>query len=92
MPLPEDVHPAHSPTDTILESPEQLHLFRLLQIKYSLKVEIDTGLRHSRGSILKLANDVLLAAERIQAPLCTKKAAFDAISQYIEERTSHLET
>lgn len=86
--LPEDVHPDHTPTRTILTTPTQLALFRLLQIKYALKIEIRTGLKHSKGSVLKLANDVL-AANNLPTHR-TKQAAFDALSTHIDSITADL--
>lgn len=86
--LPEDVHPNHTPQHTLLTSPTQIALFHLLQIKYSLKIEIRTGLRHSRGSVLKLANEVFKANDLpVQR---TKQAAFDQISAHIDSITADL--
>jgi hypothetical protein len=32
-----------------------LNVYRMLQMYYALRVEVTTGLRHSRGSVMKLA-------------------------------------
>jgi hypothetical protein len=37
----------------VVENPGRL--FRLLQIKHMLSIEVNTGLTHSRGSVLKVA-------------------------------------
>lgn len=83
MPDPED-------KSTILDTPDQIELFRLLQMKYALKTEIDTGLRHSRGSILKLVNRTLIFNSFITKPKRTKKEALQALDAYIGEKTQHL--
>lgn len=64
--------------DTILDTPNQIELFHLLQMKYALKIEISTGLRHSRGSVLNLVNNVL------NTNLRTKKAALAALEAHID--------
>lgn len=74
----------HAGDDVILETPTQLELFHLLQMKYALKIEISTGLRHSRGSVLNLVNNVLNTNHR------TKKAALTALEAHIGEKTKHL--
>jgi hypothetical protein len=71
-------------TDTILDTPTQLELFHLLQMKYALKIEIGTRLRHSRGSVLKLVNNVLNTNHR------TKQAALDALEKHIDEITARI--
>lgn len=38
-----------------LKTPEELRYFRLCQHYYALRIEIETGLHHSRGSIMKSA-------------------------------------
>lgn len=34
-----------------------MNVYRMMQMYYALKVEVATGLRHSRGSVMKLAQD-----------------------------------
>ncbi len=38
----------------IIDTPEGIAAFRETQIYFALKIEATTGLRHSRGSVLKL--------------------------------------
>jgi hypothetical protein len=85
----------HSKTEakaagTILDTPDQLELFHLLQMKYALKIEINTGLRHSRGSVLNLINDTLLKNDFIERPLDRKVLALEALDRYIEMKTKTL--
>lgn len=65
----------------VLDTPEQIALFHWLQVKYALRIEIRTGLRHSRGSVLNQANKMLKADHR------TKQAALDAVEAKIAELT-----
>lgn len=69
---------------TILDTPKQIELFHLMQMKYALKIEINTGMRHSRGSIMNLVNKTLGTSYQ------TKQTAYDAIDAYIGEKTKHL--
>lgn len=40
-------------SNVVISSPKGLERFRLLQIKYAMKIEICTGMRHSRlGSVV----------------------------------------
>lgn len=61
----------------VIDTPEGIQVFRVLQLKYALSIEIKTGMRHSRGSILKLVNQEFGTSFR------TKQEAFD----YLEELT-----
>lgn len=38
----------------IIDTPEGIEAFAALQAFYALKLEVETGLRHSRGSVMKL--------------------------------------
>lgn len=40
---------------TLIDKPEGLRYFQLLQVRYALDIQATTGLVHSRGSVLKLA-------------------------------------
>jgi hypothetical protein len=40
----------------VIEGPEQIAMFRLLQIKHALRLEIKTGMKLKGGSLLKLVN------------------------------------
>jgi hypothetical protein len=39
---------------TMIDTPEGIANYRKLQMYYALKLEIGTGLRHSRGSVMNL--------------------------------------
>ena len=39
-----------------IEGPERMDHFHNLQLKYALRIEVKTGMRHSGGSILKMVN------------------------------------
>lgn len=67
----------------ILDQPWQLEMFHLLQIKYALRIEVNTGMRHSKGSVLNQANAVLLRNGVITKPLRTKRLALRAMEDYI---------
>lgn len=41
---------------TTIDTPEGIAFFQLLQMRGALRIEIATGMRHSRGSVLKLVN------------------------------------
>lgn len=74
------------PKAAILDQPWQLELFHLRQLKYALRIEIDTGRRHSRGSVLQRVNDTLIKAGRIDKPIRTKRAALGQLDLYIIEK------
>lgn len=75
---------------TILDTPEQIEMFHLMQLKYMLRIEVNTGMRHSRVSILRVVNDTLIRKGRIQKPYRRKKDAYDAMVKYIEDRQKEL--
>lgn len=58
-------------------------LWQMVAIQKALQVEVDTGLRHSRGSVLKLAQQKYGITAR------TKKKAIeqmqDVIDKFVEE-------
>lgn len=39
----------------VIDTPDGIAFFALLQVRYGLSIQAATGLRHSRGSLLKLA-------------------------------------
>lgn len=75
---------------TILDTPEQIEMFRLLQLKHALMLEINTGMVHSKGSVLKVANETMMRRGFIDKPCRTKKAGVDRITAYIEFRQEEL--
>jgi len=72
----------------IIDTPEQLSLFRLLQWKYALRIEVRTGMRHSRGSIKKLVDRHLAQyyepCKGKQYPQ-TKAKTLENLEAYIDE-------
>lgn len=54
-------------SDIMLTTPEQLRRFQLLQHIYALKIEVETGLRHSRGSVLRSAQQKYGVKSRTKA-------------------------
>lgn len=58
--------------------------FHLLQCYYALKIEVDTGLRNSRGSVLKMVQQKYDVQSR------TKKGAMKEIAQLLEKRYNHV--
>lgn len=75
---------------TILDTPEQIALSRLLQMKYALRLEIRSGMTHSRGSVMNLASRALMDAGKIDKPFRRKQAAYDALDEYIAEKEKAL--
>lgn len=69
--------------DVLLDTPDQIILFRWLQVKYALKIQARTGLRHSRGSVVNLANDML--GLKGKARHRTAQKAFEAVDVKVAE-------
>jgi hypothetical protein len=40
---------------TLIQGQAGISMFQILQVRYALDIQAKTGLRHSRGSVLKLA-------------------------------------
>ena len=74
----------------ILDTPEQIEMFRLLQLKHMLALEIRSGLTHSRGSIMNAVSDLLIRHGKIDRRYKRKQAAYDALCEYIEDRKKEL--
>lgn len=66
-----------TPHAIVADGPDGVSLFRLVTIKHALDLEIKTGMKLSRGSILKIANDAMGTNFR------TKKAAYAAICELL---------
>lgn len=75
---------------SILDTPGQITLFRLLQIKYALQIEVKTGMIHSRGSVKRIANAELLKAGVIVKPIATKAKCLAIYAGWLEERAEEL--
>lgn len=74
----------------ILDTPEKIEMFRLLQLKHALMLEVKTGMIHSKVSVLKVANETMLRRGFIDKPCRTKKAGVKWITAYIEFRREEL--
>jgi hypothetical protein len=48
----------------VLDTPDQIAMWRLMSFRSMLQIEIKTGLRHSRGSVLKAAQQQGLTDKR----------------------------
>lgn len=66
---------------TVLDKPNQIVMFHWLQVKYALKIQVDTGMRHSKGSLIKQANKMLGDGANHR----TAKQAYAAVCKKIEE-------
>lgn len=75
---------------TILDTPEQIEMFRLLQLKHALMLEVNTGMLHSKGSVMKVANETMLRRRFIEYPSRTKRAVLKQLDKYIEFRQEEL--
>lgn len=64
----------------ILDTPEEISFFRLLQMKHALGIEIKVpGMRHSRGSIMNLIN------REFGTNFRRKQVAYEFICKVVEE-------
>lgn len=79
--MPTDETPARA---SILDTPGQLTLFHLLQIKHALAIEVRTGMTHSRGSVKRIANAELLKAGVIVKPIATKAKCLAMYTGWLE--------
>lgn len=60
--------------------------FHLLSVISALRIEVGTGLRHSRGSVLRVAQDVYGVRSRTKAGALTELIAIrDQITDQIAE-------
>jgi hypothetical protein len=64
----------------ILTTPEQMQMWRLLSVRSMLRLEVTTGMRHSRGSVLKVAQREYGCKSR------TKKGAIEELTALIDQR------
>lgn len=72
---------------TILDQPWQIELYRLLAMKHALRLEIQTGMKHSRGvSVMNLANDTMLRNGHIDRPHRTKAKTLASLEAYIAKK------
>ena len=69
-----------------MDQPWQVEMYRLLSMKYVLRIEVQTGLRQSRGSVLRVVNETLLRNGAIERPLRTKVGALEALEAYLAEK------
>jgi len=71
---------------TILDQPWQIELYHLQAMKYALRIEIRTGMSHSRGSVLKAVNTMLIRNGWIDKPKARKATALTALEEYIAHK------
>ncbi len=64
----------------ILEGPENVEMGRILTVRAMLGLEIRTGMKHSRVSALKLANEITGETGR------NKRKAYEALNAFIVAR------
>jgi len=62
-----------------LNTPDQIQMYRLLTIRSGLKMEIETGMRHSRGMIFAAAKQV--TGQR------TRKRCLEVLNEIIEQKS-----
>jgi len=74
------------PRAIILDQPWQIELYHLQSMKYALRIEIRTGMRHSRGSVLRAVNNTLLVNKWIDKPKARKATALTALEGYIAHK------
>jgi hypothetical protein len=63
-------------TFMVLDQPDAIELFRLKTIRRLLKLEIDTGMRHSRNAAMKAATAI--TGKR------TRKDCYEALDAFIK--------
>lgn len=66
---------------TALNTPDQIALAHLAQTIACLKIEVATGLKHSKGSVLRMAQEVYGVKSR------TKAGALSELRATYEEAT-----
>ena len=66
---------------TMIDTPEGIAAFRQLQQYYALKLEVNTGLRHSRGSVMKL-----IISENPSITKRTKKGVLEEYGNLLREK------
>jgi len=59
----------------VITESENIETFHMLQCYYALKIEVRTGLRHSRGSILALVRERYGITSKTKAKAMTELAA-----------------
>lgn len=66
---------------TIIDTPEGIAWFAFLQVLHALRIEVRTGMKFSRGSVLKLAQ------QRYGVTARTKAGAYDQMCALYEQAT-----
>ena len=61
----------------VFDTPEKISMFRLIQLKHALRLEINTGMKVGRGSLVKTVQSLGFKGR-------TKKAALAFIENEIE--------
>lgn len=62
----------------VIDTPDGIAFFRLLQLRGALRIEINTGMRNSRGSVLAAVN------QQFGTSFKRKQAALDYLNELIE--------
>ena len=62
----------------VIDTPDGIAFFRLLQLRGALRIEINTGMRMSRGSVLAAVN------RQFGTSFKRKQAALDYLNELIE--------
>lgn len=55
---------------TVIDTPEGINMFHFMQVYFGLRIQRDTGLKHSRGSLINLARDTYGTKGRTAAKVC----------------------
>jgi hypothetical protein len=61
----------------VIDTPEGIAMWRLLSLRSMLKIEITTGMSHSRGSVMNAIRETGISQKR------TKRGVFADINAYI---------
>jgi len=70
----------------VLDTPEQIEIYRLLAIQKALKLEVEHGLKMTKGNqALWRAEEVLELYERLPEGRLTKKKALRLITTLLED-------
>ena len=51
----------------VIDTPEGIRRFHMMQVMYALRIEVRTGMKMSRGSVLKVAQQVYGCKSRTKA-------------------------
>jgi len=68
----------------VIDTPEGIEFFRFQQVYRGIKLQRDTGLTHSRGSLIKLAQQIYGIKGRTAKKACREleDIFFEAMGEY----------